>query len=51
MPISVEHLSVTNFSVLSNFAVTNNVSCLGLCNKDIKYGQGTFNPQLSVSEN
>ena len=43
--------SVTDFSMLSNPAGTQNVSCLGLCDWDIcpknyaQYGLGTFNPQ------
>ena len=47
--------SVANLSALSNPADAQNVSCLGLCGRDIcpksyaSYGPGTFNPQLSVS--
>ena len=43
---------VTDFSVLSNPADAQNVSCLGLCSRDIcpksyaLYGLGTFNSQL-----
>ena len=45
----------TDSSVLSNPTDSQNVSCLGLCGRDIcpedyaQYGLGTFNPQLSVS--
>ena len=48
-------VSVAKFSALSSPADAQNVSCLGLCGKDIclksyaSYGLGTFNPQLSVS--
>ena len=47
--------NVTDFSVLSNPADAQNVSCLGLFGRDIcpktsaKYGPGTFNLQLLVS--
>ena len=47
--------SVTDSSVISNPADAQNVSCLGLCGRDIcpksyaLYEKGTFNPQLSVS--
>ena len=45
---------VTDFSVLSNPAVGQDVSCLGRYGRDIcpktyaKYELGAFNPQLSV---
>ena len=47
--------SIACFSALSNPADAQNVSCLGLCGRDIcpkryaSYGLGTFNPQMSVS--
>ena len=47
--------SLANFSALSNPADAQNVSCLGLCGRDVcpknyaLYGIGAFNPQLSVS--
>ena len=47
--------SVTVFSVLSKLSDVQNVSCLGLCGRNIdpkryaQYGLGTFSPQLSVS--
>ena len=47
--------SVTDISVLSNPASAHNISCLGLCDKDIcsksygLYELGTLNSQLPLS--
>ena len=50
-----KYVSVTDFSVLSNFVATQNISCMGLCGRNIcpkcyhYHGLDTFNPQLAVS--
>ena len=48
-------MQYTNFIALSNPADAQDVSCLGLCGRDIcprsyaSYGLGTVNPKMSVS--
>ena len=54
MTVQCEVLYVIEFTVLSNPVNAQNISCLGLCGRDICpkgygwYKLGTFNPILSV---